>query len=165
MALAGGVAVCAGFVIVAGGFVIVAGGFVPGAGLFVIVGACFVIGGRVAGQGRRQAVFIQRAGVFCEVNQGHFRRRGYELIIFAVFVVQIGHAVIPRNIPVLGLGGLHALLCLRFGQAVEQQAGTVGKLGNKTVRRLKRHVFVIHALHPFVLYFVLGLLYHAMPRR
>lgn len=63
MALAGGVAVCAGFV--------------PGAGLFVIVGVVFVIGGRVAGQGRRQAVFIQRAGVFCEVNQGHFRRRGY----------------------------------------------------------------------------------------
>ena len=112
MALAGGVAVCAGFVPGAGGFV-------PGAGLFVIVGACFVIGGRVAGQGRRQAVFIQRASVFCEVNQGNFRRRGYELIIFAVFVVQIGHAVIPRNIPVLGLGGLHALLCLRFGQAVE----------------------------------------------
>lgn len=158
MALAGGVAVCAGFVIVAGGFV-------PGAGLFVIVGACFVIGGRVAGQGRRQAVFIQRAGVFCEVNQGHFRRRGYELIIFAVFVVQIGHAVIPRNIPVLGLGGLHALLCLRFGQTVEQQAGTVGKLGNKTVRRINGHVFVIHALHPFVLCFVMGLLYHAMPRR
>ena len=102
MALAGGVAVCAGFVIVAGGFV-------PGAGLFVIVGACFVIGGRVAGQGRRQAVFIQRAGVFCEVNQGNFRRRGYELIILAVFVVQIGHAVIPRNIPVLGLGG--SMLC------------------------------------------------------
>lgn len=137
MALAGGVAVCAGFVIVAGGFV-------PGAGLFVIVGACFVIGGRVAGQGRRQAVFIQRAGVFCEVNQGNFRRRGYELIILAVFVVQIGHAVIPRNIPVLGLGGLHALLCLRFGQAVEQQAGTVGKLGNKTVRRINGHVFVVH---------------------
>lgn len=136
MALAGGVAVCAGFVIVAGGFVPGAGGFVPGAGLFVIVGACFVIGGRVAGQGRRQAVFIQRAGVFCEVNQGHFRRRGYELIIFAVFVMQIGHAVIPCNISVLGLGGLHALLCLRFGQTVEQQAGTVGKLGNKTVRRI-----------------------------
>lgn len=98
MALAGGVAVCAGFVIVAGGFV-------PGAGLFVIVGACFVIGGRVAGQGRRQAVFIQRAGVFCEVNQGNFRRRGYELIILAVFVVQIGHAVIPRNAPAVNRGG------------------------------------------------------------
>ena len=124
-----------------------------------------LIGGRVAGQGRRQAVFIQRAGVFCEVNQGHFLRRGYELIIFAVFVVQIGHAVIPCNIPVLGLGGLHALLCLRFGQTVEQQAGTVGKLGNKTVRRINGHVFVIHALHPFVLCFVMGLLYHAMPRR
>lgn len=61
--------------------------------------------------------------------------------------------------------GLHALLCLRFGQAVEQQAGTVGKLGNKTVRRINGHVFVIHALHPFVLCFVMGLLYHAMPRR
>ena len=112
VALAGGVAVCTGFVIVAGSFV-------SGAGLFVIVGVVFVIGGRVAGQGRRQAVFIQRAGVFGQVNQGHFRRRGYELIIFAVFVVQIGHAVIPCNIPVLGLGGLRALLCLRFGQTVE----------------------------------------------
>ena len=42
---------------------------------------------------------------------------------------------------------------------------TVGKLGNKTVRRINGHVFVIHALHPFVLCFVMGLLYHAMPRR
>ena len=158
MALAGGVAVCAGFVIAAGVFA-------SGAGLFVIVGACFVIGGRVAGQGRRQAVFVQRAGVFGQINQGHFRRWGYELIIFAVFLVQIGHAVIPCNIPVLSLGGLHALLCLRFGQTVEQQAGTIGKLGNKPVRRINGHVFVIHALHPFVLRFVMGLLYHAMPRR
>lgn len=101
---------------------------------------------------------------FCPYSTLAALRKNWKIIL-AVFVVQIGHAVIPRNIPVLGLGGLHALLCLRFGQTVEQQAGTVGKLGNKTVRRINGHVFVIHALHPFVLCFVLGLLYHAMPRR
>lgn len=80
------------------------------------------------------------------------------------------HYIVRRLMPIecgrlQGLGGLHALLCLRFGQTVEQQAGTIGKLGNKPVRRINGHVFVIHALHPFVLRFVMGLLYHAMPRR
>lgn len=51
----------------------------------------------------------------------------------AVFVVLVGHAVVPANITVERLRGLHAVLYLLLGQAVEGEALTVGELGHETV--------------------------------
>ena len=45
----------------------------------------------------------------------------------------VGHAVVPANIPVERLRGLHAGLCLLIGQAVEGEALAVGELGHETV--------------------------------
>ena len=51
----------------------------------------------------------------------------------AVFVVLVGHAVVPANIPVERLCGLHAGLCLLFGQAVEGESLTIRKFRHKAI--------------------------------
>ena len=75
------------------------------------------------------------------------RRLRGELIIFSVFVVLIGHAVIPAYIAVLCLRRLHAVLCLLLGEAVKGEALAVGKFGHKAVRGEHFGDFV-HGLPP-----------------
>mgnify|MGYP007060631427 CR=1 FL=1 len=82
-----------------------------------------------------------------QVDHVDRRRRGRELVEMAVFVVLVGHAVVPANITVERLRGLHAVLCLLLGQAVEGEALAVGKFGHKAVRGEHFGDFV-HGLPP-----------------